>query len=66
MTGNRSSRSCEPGSAHRSCCRTIFSCGQLRADGGPGYTYLLTDFLRLLTAAGLDGEEVCGFVAANP
>jgi len=38
----------------------------LRADGGPGYTYLLTDFLRLLTAAGLDGEEVCGFVAANP
>jgi phosphotriesterase-related protein len=40
--------------------------GQLRADGGPGYTYLLTDFLPLLIAAGLEEAEVRRFVTANP
>jgi len=40
--------------------------GQLRADGGPGYTYLLTDFLPLLIAAGLDEEEVRRYVTVNP
>jgi predicted metal-dependent phosphotriesterase family hydrolase len=40
--------------------------GQLRADGGPGYAYLLTGFLPLLTAAGLEEEAVRRFVTANP
>jgi predicted metal-dependent phosphotriesterase family hydrolase len=44
----------------------IFLRGQLREDGGPGYAYLLTDFLPLLTAAGLEEDEVRGFVTANP
>lgn len=44
----------------------IFMRGQLQADGGPGYTYLLTDFLPLLMAAGLDEEEVRRFVTVNP
>jgi predicted metal-dependent phosphotriesterase family hydrolase len=44
----------------------IFMRGQLHADGGPGYTYLLTDFLPLLIAAGLDEEEVRRYVTVNP
>ena len=44
----------------------IFMRGQLRADGGPGYTYLLTDFLPLLIASGFEEEEVRRFVTANP
>jgi predicted metal-dependent phosphotriesterase family hydrolase len=43
-----------------------FMRGQLRADGGPGYTYVLTDFLPLLIAAGLEEAEVRRFVTANP
>lgn len=38
----------------------------LRATGGCGYAYLLTNFLPLLTAAGLDDEQVRGFVTDNP
>jgi predicted metal-dependent phosphotriesterase family hydrolase len=38
----------------------------LRAAGGPGYAYLLTDFLPRLTAAGLDPEQVRSFVTDNP
>ncbi|MDR2983223.1 MAG: hypothetical protein LBV34_00120 [Nocardiopsaceae bacterium] len=38
----------------------------LRADGGCGYAYVLTDFLPKLTAAGLDPEQVRSFVTDNP
>ena len=38
----------------------------LRATGGCGYAYLLTEFLPLLTAAGLDQEQVRAFVTDNP
>jgi phosphotriesterase-related protein len=38
----------------------------LRATGGCGYAYLLTEFLPLLTAAGLDQEQVHAFVTDNP
>jgi predicted metal-dependent phosphotriesterase family hydrolase len=38
----------------------------LRADGGPGYGYLLTDFLPLLVDAGLDAEEAQSLVTSNP
>jgi predicted metal-dependent phosphotriesterase family hydrolase len=38
----------------------------LRACGGCGYAYLLTDFLPMLTAAGLDAELVRSFVTDNP
>ncbi|MGN6793073.1 MAG: phosphotriesterase family protein [Streptosporangiaceae bacterium] len=38
----------------------------LRAAGGCGYAYLLTDFLPRLVAAGLDPEQVRGFVTDNP
>ena len=38
----------------------------LRAAGGCGYAYLITEFLPLLTAAGLDAEQVRGFVTENP
>jgi predicted metal-dependent phosphotriesterase family hydrolase len=44
----------------------VFQRGQLHADGGHGYGYLLTDFLPLLVTAGLDEEQVRGFVTANP
>jgi predicted metal-dependent phosphotriesterase family hydrolase len=44
----------------------VFLRGHLRADGGPGYGYLLTDFLPLLIDAGLDAEEVRSFVTSNP
>lgn len=33
---------------------------------GPGYAYLLTDFLPLLIATGLDEEEVRRYVTVNP
>ncbi len=38
----------------------------LQACGGCGYAYLLTGFLPLLTAAGLDPEQVSSFVTDNP
>jgi predicted metal-dependent phosphotriesterase family hydrolase len=38
----------------------------LRAFGGCGYAFLLTDFLPRLTAAGLDPEQVRSFVTGNP
>jgi predicted metal-dependent phosphotriesterase family hydrolase len=38
----------------------------LRACGGCGYAFLLTDFLPRLTAAGLDPEQVRSFVTGNP
>ncbi len=38
----------------------------LRAHGGCGYGFLLTDFLPRLTAAGLDREQVRSFVTDNP
>jgi len=38
----------------------------LRATGGCGYAYLLTEFLPLLTAAGLDQEQVRALVTDNP
>jgi phosphotriesterase-related protein len=44
----------------------VFLRGHLRADGGPGYGYLLTDFLPLLIEAGLDAEEAQSFVTTNP
>jgi predicted metal-dependent phosphotriesterase family hydrolase len=44
----------------------VFLRGHLKADGGPGYGYLLTEFLPLLVEAGLDPEEVRSFVTANP
>jgi predicted metal-dependent phosphotriesterase family hydrolase len=44
----------------------VFLRGHLRADGGPGYGYLLTDFLPMLEAASLDPEEIRGFVTTNP
>src|SRR5215469_1257160 len=44
----------------------VFLRGHLRADGGPGYGYLLTDFLPLLVEAGLDAEQAWTFVTTNP
>ncbi|MGO8726329.1 MAG: phosphotriesterase [Streptosporangiaceae bacterium] len=44
----------------------IFLRGQLHADGGCGYGYLLTDFLPLLADAGLDPAEARSLVTANP
>jgi phosphotriesterase-related protein len=44
----------------------VFLRGHLRADGGPGYGYLLTDFLPLLIDAGLDRQEAQRLVTANP
>jgi predicted metal-dependent phosphotriesterase family hydrolase len=38
----------------------------LHATGGCGYAYLLTEFLPLLRAAGLDQEQVRAFVTDNP
>lgn len=38
----------------------------LHACGGCGYAFLLTGFLPRLTAAGLDPEQVSGFVTGNP
>ena len=38
----------------------------LRAHGGCGYGFLIGGFLPLLTAAGLDAEQVRRFVTANP
>jgi predicted metal-dependent phosphotriesterase family hydrolase len=38
----------------------------LKARGGCGYAYLLTGFLPMLTAAGLDPEQVRSFVTRNP
>jgi predicted metal-dependent phosphotriesterase family hydrolase len=38
----------------------------LRAAGGCGYAYLLTGFLPMLTAAGLDEEQVRAFTTDNP
>jgi phosphotriesterase-related protein len=38
----------------------------LSAAGGCGYAHLITEFLPLLTAAGLDAEEVRRFVTENP
>jgi predicted metal-dependent phosphotriesterase family hydrolase len=38
----------------------------LRAAGGCGYTYLLTEFLPMLTVAGLDEEQVRAFTTDNP
>jgi predicted metal-dependent phosphotriesterase family hydrolase len=38
----------------------------LRAAGGCGYAYVLTEFLPMLTAAGLDEELVRTFVTDNP
>jgi predicted metal-dependent phosphotriesterase family hydrolase len=47
--------------SHDVCLRN-----HLRATGGCGYAYLLTEFLPLLTAAGLDQEQVNAFVIDNP
>ncbi|MGO8961192.1 MAG: phosphotriesterase [Streptosporangiaceae bacterium] len=44
----------------------VFLRGHLRADGGCGYGYLLTAFLPMLAAAGLDPEEARALVTANP
>ncbi len=44
----------------------VFLRGHLRADGGCGYSYVLTDFLPRLEEAGLDAEETRGFVTSNP
>ena len=44
----------------------VFLRGHLRADGGPGYGFLLTDFLPMLVDAGLDAEEARSLVTANP
>jgi predicted metal-dependent phosphotriesterase family hydrolase len=44
----------------------VFLRGHLRADGGPGYGFLLTDFLPMLVDAGLDAEEARSFVTRNP
>jgi predicted metal-dependent phosphotriesterase family hydrolase len=44
----------------------VFLRGHLRADGGPGYGYLLTEFLPLLIDAGLEAEQVRSFVTNNP
>jgi len=44
----------------------VFLRGHLKADGGPGYGYLLTEFLPSLIDAGLDAEEVQNFVTTNP
>jgi predicted metal-dependent phosphotriesterase family hydrolase len=38
----------------------------LRAAGGCGYAYLLTEFLPMLAAAGLDQEQVRAFTTDNP
>ncbi len=44
----------------------VFLRGHLRADGGCGYGYLLTDFLPMLTGAGLEEQEIHRLVTANP
>ncbi|HSR84228.1 MAG TPA: hypothetical protein VLM11_08615 [Streptosporangiaceae bacterium] len=44
----------------------VFLRGHLHADGGPGYTYLLAEFLPLLVEAGLDPEEARSLVTTNP
>jgi predicted metal-dependent phosphotriesterase family hydrolase len=44
----------------------VFLRGHLRADGGPGYGYLLTEFLPLLIDAGLEAEQVRSLVTNNP
>ncbi len=44
----------------------VFLRGHLHADGGCGYGYLLTDFLPMLAAAGLDPEETRALVRTNP
>jgi phosphotriesterase-related protein len=44
----------------------VFLRGHLRADGGPGYGFLLTEFLPLLVDAGIDAEEARSFVTTNP
>jgi predicted metal-dependent phosphotriesterase family hydrolase len=44
----------------------VFLRGHLQADGGCGYSYVLTDFLPRLEEAGLDAEETRGFVTSNP
>src|SRR5262252_601558 len=38
----------------------------LRAHGGCGYGFLITEFLPMLAAAGLDAAQVRGLVTANP
>jgi predicted metal-dependent phosphotriesterase family hydrolase len=38
----------------------------LRAAGGCGYAYVLTEFLAMLTVAGLDEEQVRAFTTDNP
>jgi predicted metal-dependent phosphotriesterase family hydrolase len=40
--------------------------GHLKADGGPGYAYLITDFLPLLVRAGVEEEEARGLLTVNP
>ncbi len=44
----------------------VFLRGHLRADGGCGYGFLLTEFMPMLTAAGLDEQEAASLVTANP
>jgi predicted metal-dependent phosphotriesterase family hydrolase len=44
----------------------VFLRGHLHADGGPGYAYLLAEFLPLLVKAGLDPEEARSLVTTNP
>jgi predicted metal-dependent phosphotriesterase family hydrolase len=44
----------------------VFLRGHLRADGGPGYAFVLTDFLPLLVDAGLDAEEARSLATINP
>ncbi|HYK28595.1 MAG TPA: hypothetical protein VEV61_11570 [Streptosporangiaceae bacterium] len=44
----------------------VFLRGHLHADGGCGYAFVLTDFLPMLTDAGLDREEARSLVTANP
>lgn len=38
----------------------------LRAHGGCGYAYLITEFLPMLIAAGMDPDEARGLITANP
>lgn len=40
--------------------------GHLHADGGPGYAYVLTDFLPQVVQAGLDPQEARRLVTSNP
>jgi predicted metal-dependent phosphotriesterase family hydrolase len=44
----------------------VFLRGHLAADGGPGYGYLLTQFLPRLVTAGLDPQEARSLVTSNP